>query len=244
MEWAQGIKINRLERYLALGIALVLHAAALMFLILHRNHSVVPIDPHGTLDVISLTASAPARPPPPPTLPSRIIHETALKLQLRIASHADPGAPASATSGCTPLEEVRDSIIGDSVAIASALNSPPETKSIAEAVVIWNGDWIHAAGNATAPLAPARAAIERSVATMSQECLDEQIAGPRLIPLPASTGTLFLVFGSGTWKWQDVSDDIAITATARMRTLQPAAVSRAPGTVSERREHKHKSARR
>jgi hypothetical protein len=121
-------------------------------------------------------------------------------------------------AGCVPLEEVRETIASDPAAMASALNAPPETRSIAEAIVIWNGDWIHAASTEQSPLAPTRSAIERSIANMRAECLDEPVTGPRLIPFPTATGTMFLVFGSGSWKWRDVADDVVLSTDAAKDT--------------------------
>lgn len=86
-----------------------------------------------------------------------------------------------------------------------------ETRSIAEAIIIWNAGWSAAAASMDSPLAPARSALEQTLIGISDGCLDEQVAGPRLVPIPAgSNGTMFLVIGSGLWRWRDLTRDAQV----------------------------------
>jgi hypothetical protein len=140
------------------------------------------------------------------------------KLHELIEAEANP-QPAAATTakavgipgpGCATLELVRTSILADPAAVTSVLNSPPEIRSIAEAVILWNAQWSQSAGSLAAPLGATRAAVERSLATLDENCLDEPIAGPRLIPVPAGTGTMFVVMGSGVWTWREVTAELPL----------------------------------
>ena len=75
--------------------------------------------------------------------------------------------------------------------------------------VMWNAGRSNAASTVDSPLGPARAIVELSLNSVEDGCLDEQIAGPRLIPVPVPDGqsTMFLVFGSGTWTWRELVAD-------------------------------------
>ena len=70
--------------------------------------------------------------------------------------------------------------------------------------MMWNEGWIPAALVPEAPLWRVRANVEASLAKISDPCLDEEIIGPRLLPIPevGGTSTLFVVLGSGSWTWR------------------------------------------
>jgi hypothetical protein len=105
---------------------------------------------------------------------------------------------------------VRTAILADPAAVTSVLNSPPEIRAIADAVVLWNAQWSESAHSLAAPLGAARVAVERSLATLDENCLDEPITGPRLIPVPAGSRTIFVVIGSGVWTWRQVTAELPL----------------------------------
>jgi hypothetical protein len=186
----------------------------------------------GALKVIALADSPPAPVPPSvPVLPSTIVQEMPADVELALSADVASVPATVAAAGCLALDQVKNSIEADPDAMTSALNAPPENRSIAEAVVIWNGDWIQAASTPDAPLSPAREAVERSVATMSEDCLNEPIIGPRLVPFPTATGTMFLVFGSGNWRWRDVADDVPLSTPASKQGTQPGLATRLRGLL-------------
>jgi hypothetical protein len=207
---AQTANAKPSERVAALTAVIVLHAVAFLILLYHRW----PVDPaqprSGALTVVSLSAQPAApisRPPPPPVLPAKI-------RELVIEAEAQQASPETSTTavgapgpGCTTLDLVRNGILADPVALESVLKAPPETRSIAEAVVLWNTRWSESAGSVQSPLGATRTAVERTLASLDEGCLDEPIAGPRLVPIPAGTGTMFVVFGSGTWTWRQVTQE-------------------------------------
>lgn len=211
------------ERYSALGLVLALHAAALLLLLTQRGS--VPAAPAkpGQLKVLSLNAEAPREaPPPPPVLPSKMVQEIKAEIQLAQSTSEQSDEAAAPAGGCVALEQVRTAIIADPAALSSVVQAPPETRSIAEAVVMWNQGWAAAASSEDAPLRPARIAVERSLAAMPAECLDEQIAGPRLVPFEAGSGTMFLVFGSASWRWRDVAESVELDPSAEERAPEAA----------------------
>ncbi|MGI8931852.1 MAG: hypothetical protein ACR2FK_05680 [Sphingomicrobium sp.] len=109
------------------------------------------------------------------------------------------------TGGCNTLDLVSKALVADPAALTAVHNAPAETRSISEAVVLWNAGWSPAAFATEAPLGPARAVVEQSLSSVADGCLDEPIVGPRLVPIPAGEQrTIFLVFGSGVWSWRQL----------------------------------------
>ena len=203
---AHGPTSRPSERYSALALVLVLHAIALLLLLSQRGSPPEAVPKPGLLKVISLNAEAPREaPPPPPVLPSKMVQEIKTEMQLALSDNLQSDSAAAPSGGCVALEQVKAAIMGDPAALSSVIQAPPETRSIAEAIVIWNQNWVAAASSGDAPLGPARTAVERSLAAMPDDCLDEEIAGPRLVPFAAGPGTIFLVFGSASWSWRDVA---------------------------------------
>jgi hypothetical protein len=207
---AQTANAKPSERVAALVAVILLHAIAFAILLYHRWPMQPASQPSGALTVVSLSAAPAApvpRPIPPPIMPAKIrelVEEVAAEQVSQETGEAAVGTPGP---GCTTLELVRNAILADPAAVQSVLNAPPETRSIAEAVVLWNAGWSDSAGSPESPLMPTRTAVEKSLGSVEQHCLDETIAGPRLVPIPAGTGTMFVVFGSDTWTWRDVIEE-------------------------------------
>jgi hypothetical protein len=140
-------------------------------------------------------------------MPSKVLEEVVQMAELALSTETDPAASAASASGCAALEAVTKGLLADPVAVAAVLRAPPETRSIAEAIVVWNTGWSEATAIAGAPLEPVRTTVRQSLETIDERCLDEPIAGPRLVPIPAGAGTMFLVFGSGSWTWRQLTLD-------------------------------------
>jgi len=159
----------------------------------------------GTMAVVSIAAEAPAStPPPPPALPSEIAETNRPLTDLVISDQFDPNATAAPAGGCATLELVSKELLADPDAVNAVLRAPPEVRSIADAIVVWNAGWSAAAESIDAPLGAVRAIAEQSLRSVNEDCLDEPIAGPRLIAIPAGEKTTFIVFGSGNWSWREL----------------------------------------
>ncbi len=115
----------------------------------------------------------------------------------------DP-TPLGATGGCAIFDLVAKSLTAEPTVTAAILSTPRESRSIADAVVIWNVGWSANSGSPVEPLGPARAVIEQSLRSVPDNCLDEPVAGPRLIPIPEGDRTMFLAIGSGVWTWREL----------------------------------------
>jgi hypothetical protein len=159
--------------------------------------------------------------PPPPALPSKVADDKRVLAKPAFSTDPDSAAQGS-QGGCATLELVRKALLADPAAVAAVVHAPREARSIAEAVVIWNAGWADLARNVEAPLGPARQVLEQSIASIPAECLNEEIAGPRLFLIPAGEGVnMFLVVGSGKWSWgQLVANDHAAAPTS-VETIRP-----------------------
>lgn len=197
------------QRFGVLATVVLLHAALLVAFIASREPAPPsPVQP-GAFSLISIAAALPAqRPPPPPRLPSKVVDEIKRLTQDAPTFEPDSSALAARSGQCATLNEISQAIIASPAAVTAVVQAPPETRSIAEAIVMWNAGWSSAASSPNAPLGAARSVVEQSLSSVDDGCLDEQIAGPRLIAIPVEGGrrTMFLVFGSGTWTWRELLD--------------------------------------
>ncbi len=202
--WREA-SIPRRKRITALGTVLGLHALIVALVLASRSTFAPPAEP-GSLTVVTIAApAAPSPAPPPPPTPERVS---------KLAENAEPpstaeAAPAASAAGppgpaCATLELVMKAVAADPDAVLAVRNSPPELRSVAEAMIIWNEGWSAAAISADAPLGAARTVVERTLAGLPDGCLDEQVTGPRLVPVQGERGTMFVVIGSGVWRWREL----------------------------------------
>ena len=207
------------QRIGVLTSVVALHVALLVAFLASGGAAPPRIVKSGVMSLVSINAEIPAqRPPPPPVLPSKLVDEIKKLTAQALTIEPDSTALAAPTGQCATLDIVMKAIVADPSAVAAVIQAPPETRSIAEAIVMWNEGWSSAASTPESPLSPARAVVEQSLDSVEDGCLDEAIAGPRLVPIAVPNGqrTMFLVFGSGNWTWRElVADPAAAQAVAR-----------------------------
>lgn len=196
---------SRAQRFGVLVSVTVAHVLLVVVVLASSGVVPSPATTVGALTLVSLKAKTSAQSrPPPPTLLSNIGDQEKSLSEPVSSSDSDSTSLAAAAGGCALLEVVAKALVADPAAMNSVINSPPETRSIAEAVVIWNAGWSEAASSLDAPLGPARMVVEQSLGSIEDGCLDAPVAGPRLVPIPDGEGTMFLVFGSGNWTWREL----------------------------------------
>lgn len=201
------------QRIGVLAAVTLLHVALLIGILFARGTAPPAAAKLVVASLIAIDAGVLAsRPPPPPRLPSKAIELPQLTAE---AATFEPDSTSFATLAgqCATLDSVSKAIVAAPLAVAAIINAPPETRSIADAVVLWNAGWSGAADTPEARLGPARAVVESSLRTMEDGCLDEAISGPRLIPVPIADEqrTMFVVLGSGNWTWRQLIADTAAT---------------------------------
>lgn len=191
------------ERAAVLTAAVVAHLS--IFALLVSLGSAVPlaVPRQGSLSLISLIPETAQGRPPPPVLPSKVANQRKVPPQDSFSAELDP-TPLGAAGGCAIFDLVAKSLTAEPAVTAAALTTPRDSRSIADAVVIWNVGWSVTAGSPAEPLGPARAVIEQSLRSAPDNCLDEPVAGPRLVPIPEGDRTMFLAIGSGNWTWRQL----------------------------------------
>lgn len=198
----------RLQRFGVLTAVIALHVSIFLIALASRGTSPVEVAKTGAMSIMSIKADVPAeRPPPPPKLPSKLVDEIKRLTEQAMTFEPDSTAVPGPSGTCATLDVVSKAIVADPGAVTAIISAPPETRSIAEAIVMWNAGWSYAASAPDSPLAPARTIIEQSLHSVEDGCLDEPIAGPRLIPVPDGERTMFVVLGSGEWTWRQLVSD-------------------------------------
>ena len=205
---------------------IALHAAVFVVVFAIGSARPLPAPKAGALALVSLSLEPPAPSlPPPPSLPSKLAERTQPVAQPAAASDPNSTALAAPSGGCATLKVVMTALVSDPAAVTAVINAPPEARSIAEAVVIWNAGWSDAARSLDAPLGPVRTVVEQSLFTVADACLDEQVAGPRLMPVPDNHGgTMFVVIGSGNWTWRELVTDPATGEMTAALADQPKSI--------------------
>ncbi|MBA3667810.1 MAG: hypothetical protein H0W65_08820 [Sphingomonas sp.] len=210
----------RSQRVAVLSAAVALHLSLFALLISMGSARPAPAARPGSFSLITLTPEPATGRPPPPALPSKLADTKRILTDIAFSDEPDSTATAAA-GGCATLELVQKSLMADPAAIAAVLHTPAESRSVAEAVVIWNAGWSETANTLDAPLGPARDALEKSLAPLADECLDEPVTGPRLLPIPDGDNTMFLVIGSGNWTWRQLLIGVDPAAEMAARQAEP-----------------------
>lgn len=216
------------QRILSLAMGIGINAAVVLMLVAFRN-APSPVPRSGAMTLISLSApAATPRASPPPVIPSTLVKE----LQpppLSLAELQDLASAGAVGDSCPTLETITKAIIESPAATDAMVHAPPETRSVADAIAIWNAGWSEAAMVGPAPLGPVRTTVLAALQSMTPECLEQAVAGPRLVPIPNGDRTMFLVFGSGDWTWKDVMADLPAPADgAPALAAQASAAPRTP----------------
>lgn len=131
--------------------------------------------------------------PPPPTF---------VPVAVDLAAPVFATGDAADAGKCELASAVQEALANDD-AIRRAIDAvPPASRSVANAVTVWNGAWTALGGSVWAD--PVRAAVVAQVRAASPRCRDATITGPRLLMVAATGRSTALAFGSGVWRWADL----------------------------------------
>lgn len=157
---------------------------------------------------------------PPPVIPLPTPNETVIAMLRQ--------TDAAAVGGACDLTEPVQAALRESEAVAASLPEiPEERRSVANAIMIWNTQWValHETLDPAAMTA-IRDSIAGTIAAASPECRLQPQSGPRLIVLPGVGDTTVLALGSGVWRWQDLLE------TARPAVQEVGPFDDAPTTAT------------
>ena len=175
------------------------------------------------------SAASPAKPAPPapadPIKPRTVLQVVSDILAIPLPEHsaepqpltntqsptvAQTSAPASGAPGaaCDIGRAVQSALQSDPEAHGAILLIPSRERSAANAVMLWNGQWIEPAeAGGDAAFATLRIAIRQIVATAEPDCRDQPIVGPRFMLIPEARATMVVVVGAAAWRWSDLLVD-------------------------------------
>lgn len=146
-------------------------------------------------------ASTAAAPPPPAPAAAPAVPPMAPLMGAPMAASTAVGGGKT----CQIFEALQ-SVLQTSPAVRDALpRIPPQARSVANAVMLWDGRWQDEAGlGGPAAVEPVEQAVLATIAAASPACQAELVRGPRLIPVGDARNVMVLAFGSGEWRWGDL----------------------------------------
>ena len=159
-------------------------------------------------------------PPQAPNLADLILAGPSLTAQpspvrAQTASAPSPASPAAGDRSCRILDALQTKLRSSAEVHLAVSAIPRQSRSVANAILLWNGEWIEPASvGGAASLAAIELQVDDVVAHASPECRQELQSGPRLLTLGDANDTLVLAFGSGRWRWEDLRGGSA-TISAR-----------------------------
>jgi hypothetical protein len=81
---------------------------------------------------------------------------------------------------------------------------PRSSRSVANAIMLWDSHWTPQPMPAVAGVSALRSAMMVGVRSAPVECQTQLVRGPELIALTDANGTTLLAVGSGEWRWGDL----------------------------------------
>ncbi|CAN5714064.1 hypothetical protein BH11PSE1_BH11PSE1_05020 [soil metagenome] len=165
-----------------------------------------------------LVPQAEAKPPPQPSAIAPIYEDSLppvdptaepFTLDGDIANAVVTAAnAASAASGqaCDLTQWLQAALQANPQTQTALAQIPRPARSVANAMMLWNGRWTPTLAAATG-LQTLRSAVLSGVASAPEACRAELIRGPVLLTLVDSTGSTVLAVGSGEWRWNDLLAD-------------------------------------
>jgi hypothetical protein len=163
-------------------------------------------------------ASAPLLAPTPPPLDvvalARELVVADPTAQPRPLSHAAASRPEAAVtvsqpadnvSTCQMTEQMQGRLAADPRVRAALALIPRDARSVANALMLWDGAWVGTEQRETAQaLETLQTSITVAIEAASPDCRSLLVLGPRLIAIPDNSGATLLVIGSGAWHWDDL----------------------------------------
>lgn len=201
-----------------------IHASLLIVLLRHepapmRPAEVASIEVSLDRGTTSLRAAAPRMatppkatqppPPPPPDIAPQYV-DTAPPPEPPARPLDDPVALAVSTAanqapagGCALAGWLQQALQADPQVQAGLPQIPRASRSLANALMLWDGGWIDLPAGGTGVPA-VRAALQAGVRAAPADCLNQPVRGPEFIVLTGADGATVLTIGSGEWRWADL----------------------------------------
>jgi hypothetical protein len=208
-EYRAGVR----RRHFLMPAILLVHILALAWLALAPSNLVVAPAFATSISVFNVPSADPVPPAQQqPEQPRTPLPAPMVDLQIETPLEASPpifSAAAAEQAGFGTSCELAD-LLGRAFADNPILRAQlarigPEARSVANAIMFWDGQWVEIEKRAPQDaVSLLRQAIVDGIKAAPPECLGQDVAGPRFIPVKDSEGTIILVLGSATWRWDQL----------------------------------------
>lgn len=209
--YAAAARVRR--RHLLVPVILLVHLLLIALLLL--SPTAVSVEPASASPLAVFDVQSPkqepaaAEPVPEPQPQELVMPQPRIEIEVEIA--AAPPQPvfdlaAAERAGFGTTCDVADTLaraFTENPLLKSQLQRVgPRSRSVANAIMFWDGNWVKVPGGPPEDAVETlRRGILEGVRAAPPECLAQDVAGPRFIPVASSAGTIVLVVGSGNWRW-------------------------------------------
>lgn len=165
----------------------------------------------------------PVTPPEPTEIEPRFVD---VSMSLPLEGERDPLADpvalsvAAASSGasgqtCLLTAWLQQALQADPQVRAALAGIPKPARSVANAIMLWDGGWVGPRLSASAGVTAIRMAVIAGIRSAPAACQAQVVRGPELIMLTEGGESTILAIGSGEWRWGDLlAPDYQLTALA------------------------------
>lgn len=155
--------------------------------------------------MIAIAVPAPVAAPPTPVAPTPtpiVIAAEVPEPMFELAAEVAAVIPVTGADGCGLTDAVAAALQADPAVGDAVRRIPHGARSVANAVLVWNGDWVDPASvGGPAVLDTIRIAVQASVAAAPKACRTAAVIGPRLVLIADRSRPMVLALGSGVWAW-------------------------------------------
>lgn len=150
---------------------------------------------------------------PPPVIEIPAVAQRLLVVSLPAPVVAEQAGPVE--GGCDLTETVQSAIRQDVAARSALRDLPRDARSVANAVMVWDGHWIEGSSAASRnTVDKIQQVVLATIEGASDDCRNQVQAGPRILSIPGPPD-MVLALGSGRWRWIDLQLGEDVTRLSR-----------------------------
>lgn len=129
------------------------------------------------------------------------------------AATATPGEP------CQLSQWLQQALDSDPQVQAALPAIPRPARSVANAIMIWNGEWVQPDSKAAWGYAILRSALVAGISAAPAACQELPVRGPELLTVTAEGETTIVAVGSGEWTWGELLAPASISGDQQLTRL-------------------------
>lgn len=199
------------KRRVAFGISVAVHLVLIALLFVY-NADMPSVRPERGMSMIDMlsdndTKAQPAQEADEPevdvtTMPGETLFPVELPMLAQVAASSGPEGET-----CAIAAAIQADLLVDEAARAEIAAIPFDSRSVANAIVLWVGTPEH-----IRPVLPATdAVILKRLQSVPEQCLDLDQAGPDFIYAMVDNRTVSVALGSGKWRWRTYFDLLSVS---------------------------------